>query len=91
MQHNEKKRGIVIPQNKLSQDVLTALVDEFILREGTDYGTHEYSLEQKRQQILKQLAGQHILILFDPDLESTTLIRKEELTKLSQQNFEIVR
>lgn len=90
MQQEAKKKGIIIPKNKLSEDALQALVEEFILREGTNYGTREFSLHEKKQQILSQLNKESILILFDPELESTTLLPKDDLTKLDLQNFEIL-
>ena len=62
---------------QLSPEALDGLIEEFILREGTDYGDHEYSLEQKKQHIIKQLNNKSILIMYDPSQESTTLIRTE--------------
>ena len=90
MSNEDQKTGIVIPREKLSNTVLDALIDEFILREGTDYGTAEYSLEQKKKQVFRQLDSKHILILFDPKLETTNLLTIDQVKKLSQQNFEIV-
>ncbi len=86
----EKKTGIVIPKEKLTADVLEGLIDEFILREGTDYGTHEYSLTDKRQHVLRQLNSKQIFIFFDPQLENTNLLSKDQIKKLNQQSFDIV-
>lgn len=80
METNEKL-GLIIPKEKLSSDALIGLIDEFILREGTDYGDHEYTLEQKREKITKQLNSGKIVILFDPEEESTNLVKKEEALK----------
>ena len=35
-----------IPQQELSSDALVGVIDAFILREGTDYGPQEYTLEE---------------------------------------------
>lgn len=86
----EKKVGVVIPQEKLSKEALKALIEEFILREGTDYGSHEYSLEEKRQKVFKQLKTNQVLIFFDPELENTNLLTVDQIKKLNRQNFEIV-
>ncbi len=86
----EKKTGLLIPKEKLAPETLDALIDEFILREGTDYGLHEYSLEQKRKHVLSQLSARHIFIFFDAQLETTNLLPKEEIKRLRRQNFEIV-
>ncbi|MCB0391280.1 MAG: YheU family protein [Bdellovibrionales bacterium] len=74
MNENEKLPPIEIPTNKLSQEVLHNLLEEFILREGTDYGNYEYSLEEKKQHLLKQLEQKKIKIVYDPNEETTTLI-----------------
>jgi len=62
-----------IPHTALSQDALQALVEEFVLREGTDYGEFEVSLEQKTHQILRQLDRGDIVIVYDSDSESCTI------------------
>lgn len=87
---DEKKTAIVIPPEKLTPDALNGLIEEFILREGTDYGTKEYSLEEKKSQVSKQLQSKKIVILFDAALESTTLITLDELKKRPEQNYQIL-
>ena len=44
-----------------------------MLREGTDYGEHEFSLEEKVAQITAQLARREACVLFDPVTETVTL------------------
>lgn len=70
---------IVVPTDKISDDALEGLINEFILREGTDYGSREFTLEAKHAQIRKQLALGHIVIVFDPKEESASIVRKELL------------
>ena len=41
---------------------------------GTDYGDIEYSLEEKVDQVRRQLMQKEALILYDERLESTTII-----------------
>lgn len=38
---------MIIPWQDISPDALDNLIESFVLREGTDYGEHERSLEQK--------------------------------------------
>lgn len=71
---------IPVPYGALSEGALTGLVEEFVTREGTDYGLGEYDLDQKRKSVLRQLERGEAVILFDPDSESTTIVRREELT-----------
>lgn len=83
MSEEKKKTGVIIPPEKLSKMALQGLVDEFILREGTDYGHRDVDIEEKRQSVFNQLRQKHIFILFDQELESTTLIRKDDLNKVT--------
>lgn len=74
-------RHIEVPHTSLQPETLRALVEEFITREGTDYGEREYSLEEKRASVMQQLARKQVAILFDLELESITLVRIEELAR----------
>lgn len=65
-----------IPLEALSEDALTGVIDDFILREGTDYGSAEASLEKKRVDVLRQLKNGKAKIVFDPETESITLIAR---------------
>lgn len=63
-----------IPFEKLTSEALEGVIDDFILREGTDYGNHEASLEKKREDILRQLKSGRAKIVFEPETESITLV-----------------
>ncbi len=78
---SEKQPGFVVPLEKVSEHALNALIQEFILREGTDYGVREYSLDEKNIQVLKQLQQGRVVIVFDPTDETCSLLRKEDLPK----------
>lgn len=70
---------IVVPIEKISTEALEGLISEFILREGTDYGSREFTLEEKHAQIRKQLAAGLVVIVFDPAEETASIVRKELL------------
>ena len=65
---------MIIPSEELKEDTLLALVESFILREGTDYGDDEVSLEQKSSQIIQQIKTGKILIVYSELHESCDLI-----------------
>lgn len=65
---------IEIPFQSLSSHALEGVIDDFILREGTDYGTAEVSLETKRTDILRQLKAGRAKVVFEPETESITLL-----------------
>ncbi len=49
------------------------MIESFVLREGTDYGAREYSLEQKVAQVRAQLERGRARILFDPETGTVTI------------------
>lgn len=74
---------IRVPVESLSREALEGLVEEFITREGTDYGEREFSLQEKRSQLLRQLSRGEIAIVFALEGETTTLVSKQELARLA--------
>jgi uncharacterized protein YheU (UPF0270 family) len=62
---------------QLSEDALLGLIEEYITREGTDYGLQELSLEQKVGQVKWQLSSGRAVIVFDPVTESCSIHLKD--------------
>lgn len=65
---------MIVPWESLSEDALRGVVEEFVTREGTEYGVHEVPLQQKIADVLTQLRSGHAAIVFDPELESVSII-----------------
>jgi uncharacterized protein YheU (UPF0270 family) len=63
----EQSEPVVVPHTALAADVLKALVESFVLREGTDYGEQELTLDDKVSRVIRELARGKAQILFDPD------------------------
>jgi uncharacterized protein len=61
---------VYVPHTELSADALRGVVESFVLREGTDYGEREVSLEQKLAHVFRQLERGEARIVFDPQSES---------------------
>jgi uncharacterized protein len=70
----EKPEPVVIPHAELSAEALRGVVESFVLREGTDYGEREISLEQKVAQVLRQLERGEARIIFDAKLETVDIV-----------------
>lgn len=62
-----------IPWQQLSPETLHALIEEFVSRDGTDYGEKEIDHESKIKQVHKLLVDKKIKIVFDPETESCDL------------------
>jgi uncharacterized protein YheU (UPF0270 family) len=73
MSGDEIPEPVEIPYGELSADVLNAVIESFVLREGTDYGEKELSLEVKVARVVTQLKRGEAKILFDPESASVTI------------------
>jgi len=62
-----------VPMTQLAPETLQALVESFVLREGTDYGEREVSLATKVAQVLGQLQRGEARIVFDSATESVDI------------------
>jgi uncharacterized protein YheU (UPF0270 family) len=72
----DTSQPVEVPYADLSADALRGVVESFVLREGTDYGSREYSLEQKVGHVMRQLHRGEARIVFDPDTESVQIIAR---------------
>jgi uncharacterized protein YheU (UPF0270 family) len=72
----------------LSDDALRGMIEEFVTRDGTDYGEQEASLEERVEEVREQILTGKALIMFDSKTETTTIIPAEDLAKIQQQNAE---
>ncbi len=79
--NDESEPPIQVPFASLSPDAQMGVVDDFIWREGTDYGQQEISHESKQAQICAQIQKGDVLLVFDPGLQSVTLMTKREWKK----------
>jgi uncharacterized protein YheU (UPF0270 family) len=58
--------SMLIPYQQLSAEALQGLIEEFVTREGTDYGEIEVGLAEKVAQVRRQLESGQAVIVFDP-------------------------
>lgn len=87
MNTNEKPETLPpleIPLENLSEEALTGIIDNFVQREGTDYGVVEISYDTKILQIRKQIEKGQVKIVFDPNTETVTLMTLLEWKKQSK-------
>ena len=65
-----------IPYQELSPAALQALLEDFVTRDGTDYGRAEITMQQKAAQLFMQLQKGEMLITYDETTQSCGLVRK---------------
>ena len=64
---------IKIPIESLDRSIIFSIVEEFVLREGTDYGAFEVNFQSKIDEIYRKLESDEYLISYDESTESCTI------------------
>ena len=67
---------MIIPHTELTPEVLTAIIEEFVSREGTEYGPADVSMETKISQVRRQLERGDIVLVYDEPSDSCDLVSK---------------
>jgi uncharacterized protein len=70
-----QQEPIAIPHQQLSPQALRGVIEAFVLREGTDYGEREFSLEQKIGHVAAQIEAGEEQIWFDPNSNTIHITR----------------
>ncbi|MAD92240.1 MAG: YheU family protein [Pseudomonadales bacterium] len=65
---------IKIPTSELTDDALLGVIDAFILREGTDYGHQDFTLDEKRDRVKAMLQSGAAEICFYPENEHIDIV-----------------
>ena len=68
------RRGVELPPDALSAGALRDLIEEFVTRDGTDYGTVERGVEEKVAQVTAQLRSGEARLVFDPETETANIV-----------------
>ncbi len=77
---------MIVPWQKLKTETLHALVEAFVLREGTDYGEREASMDTKIDHVMKRLNSNEVAVVFDPETETCDLRKLKEIGKTPPPN-----
>ena len=66
--------AVEVPLDALAPDTLTALIESFVAREGTDYGAVERGLASKVADVRRQLERGEARVVFDPQTETVSIV-----------------
>lgn len=63
----------IIPVTRLSPKALRGVIEEFISRDGTDYGEIEVPLETSVKQVKNKLEKGSVVLIFDDETGTTNI------------------
>lgn len=69
---------MMIPWQDLAPETLDSLIESFVLREGTDYGEYERSLEQKVADVKRQLQSGEVLLVWSELHETVNIMPRNQ-------------
>ncbi|MCW8864713.1 MAG: YheU family protein [Colwellia sp.] len=72
---------MIIPLEQLSADTLQAIIEDFILREGTDYGAIDASKEDKIAEVKQQLEQGSAVLVYSQLHESVNILPRDQFTQ----------
>lgn len=73
---------LVIPHRGLAPDTLTALLEDFVTRDSTDYGEHDVPVAARVGQVRRQLDAGKAVIVYDAEAESFNIVPSDQAALL---------
>ena len=69
-----REEGIDVPYERLDPETLRNVIQEFVTRDGADWGETGCTLEDKVGQVMQQLRSRKVKIVFDLNSETTNIV-----------------
>ena len=71
---SNQEDGIEIPYQQINSETLDNMIQEFVTRDGSDWADTGCSLEEKVEQVLRQLRDKKVRIVYDQRSESANIV-----------------
>ncbi|GLX83975.1 UPF0270 protein [Thalassotalea loyana] len=73
---------MIIPLEELSEEILNNIVEAHVLQEGTDYGLHDVSLEEKVAAVKRQLKQKTALLVYSQLHETVNIVPADKYEQM---------
>lgn len=70
----QSEEGIEVPYEQIDPDTLRRMIQEFVTRDGADWAEIGCSLEEKVDQVLRQLRDKQVKVVFDLQSQTANLV-----------------
>ena len=74
MKEGEGAEAIEVPYSALQPATLRAVIEEFVTRDTTDYGVRERTVDEKVEDVMRQLERGEATVVFDPDTGTVNIV-----------------
>ncbi len=68
-----------MPILNISPEALKGLLEEYVSRDGTDYGLVEVTIDEKTKILREQLERGELSILFDEETQEFDIVMREQM------------
>ncbi len=72
-----QEEPLEIPLERIPRETLARMLEEFVTRDWCEPADGEYTLEQKVEQVLRQLRDRQAMIVFDQASETWNIIPRQ--------------
>lgn len=79
---------IEVPWRSLSDEALRGVIEDFVTRDGTDYGAVETPVEQRVAAVKHQLERDQLVVIFDNYLSSIQICALDDWRQLQTESDE---
>jgi uncharacterized protein YheU (UPF0270 family) len=79
MPQTKKEKGAIVPHRELSEEALQGLLEEFVSRDGTDSGYTKLTLEQRVDQVRRQLDRGEAVVVYNNTTQTANIISRRDL------------
>lgn len=69
-----QEEGVDVPYERLEPEALENLIQEFVTRDGNDWGDVDGTLENKVGQVMRQLRNRRAKIVFDLKSQTANIV-----------------
>ena len=78
MTEHERASAIEVPFSSLQPATLRAVIEEFVTRDTTDYGERERTLDEKVEDVMRQLRRGEAKVVFDAETGTVNIVVARE-------------
>ena len=72
---------MIIPLDTLPKETLSAIIENIVLREGTEYGSEDVALSDKIQQVERQLKQGSALLVYSELHETVNILPADQFVE----------
>jgi len=75
---------MIIPYQSLPEETLMAVIEAFVLQEGTEYGADDVSLAEKIAAVKQQLINKTAILVFSDLHQTVNILPADQFQQLSE-------